>query len=129
MAKRQNTKKKVKKNIPEGIVHIHSSFNNTIVTVTDVDGNAITWSSAGAVGFKGAKKSTPYAAQLAAKAVIEKAQANGIKAVSARVKGIGPGRDAALRQFQASDIEVRDIKNVTPIPHNGVKKKKKFRRV
>ena len=122
------TKKRAKKNIPTAVAHIHSTFNNTIITVTDPEGNAIVWSSAGAVGFRSAKKSTPYAAQLVAQAVTKSAMENGVKAMSVRIKGMGPGKDAALRQFQASDIEIHEIKNVTPIPHNGVKKPKKFRR-
>lgn len=129
MATKRNIKrKKVKKNVPTAIAHIYSTFNNTIITITDKEGNAICWSSSGAIGFKGAKKSTPYAAQLVAKAVTKSAIENGVKAISVRIKGIGPGKDSALRQFQASDLEISDIKNVTPIPHNGVKKPKKYRR-
>lgn len=128
MAKKVTTRrrKKIKKNIPEAIAHISSTFNNTIITITDMEGNAIVWSSAGAIGFKGAKKSTPYAAQLVAQAISKSAQDNGVKIIDVYVKGVGPGKDAALRQFQASNIEVRKIKNVTPIPHNGVRKPKKY---
>lgn len=122
------SKKKAKKNIPTAIFHIFSNFNNTIITVTDTNGDAITWSSSGAVGFKGAKKSTPYAAQLVAKSVIKASMDNGVKNASIRIKGMGPGKDAALRQIQASEIEVNEIKNVTPHAHNGVKLKKKYRR-
>lgn len=128
MPKVVKKKKKIKKNIPTAIAHIHSTFNNTIITVTDPEGNAIAWSSSGAIGFRSAKKSTPYAAQLVAKAIIKSAIENGVKAMSVKIKGIGPGKDAALRQLQASDIEIHEIKNVTPIPHNGVRKPKKYRR-
>jgi small subunit ribosomal protein S11 len=128
MAKQVVKRKKVKKDIPAGIAHIHSNFNNTIITITDLDGNAICWSSAGAVGFKGAKKSTPYAAQLVAKAVTKVAKDNGVKTLTIRAKGFGPGKDSAIRQLQASEFEVIDIKNVTPTPHNGVRKPKKYRR-
>ncbi len=127
-AKRVTRKKKIKKNIPTAIAHVHSTFNNTIITITDPAGDAICWSSAGAIGFKGAKKSTPYAAQLVAKAVIKTAMENGVKEVTMHIKGTGPGKDAAIRQFQASDLSPKAIKNVTPVPHNGVKKPKKFRR-
>ena len=120
-------KRKVKKNIPEAIAHISSTFNNTIITITDMDGNAIVWSSAGAIGFKGAKKSTPYAAQLVAQAISKSAQDNGVKVIDVNIKGVGPGKDAALRQFQASGIEVRKIKNVTPMPHNGCRPPKRRR--
>ncbi len=128
MARNTTKKKKQKKNIPSAIAHIHSTFNNTIITIADSKGDVICWSSAGAIGFKGAKKSTPYAAQLVAKSVTKTAMDNGVKAISIKVKGMGPGKDSALRQFQASELEISEIKNVTPIPHNGVKKPKKFRR-
>ncbi len=128
MAKQVSRRKKARKNIPSAIAHIHSTFNNTIITITDTQGDTICWSSAGAIGFKGAKKSTPYAAQLVAQTVAKTAKDNGVKTLTLRVKGFGPGKDAALRQFQASDFEVAEIKNVTPIPHNGVRKPKKFRR-
>ncbi len=119
-------KRKIKKNIPEAIAHISSTFNNTIITITDKEGNAIVWSSAGAIGFKGAKKSTPYAAQLVAQSITKAAIDNGVKILDVNIKGVGPGKDAALRQFQASELEVREIKNVTPVPHNGVRKPKKY---
>ena len=128
MAKQVSRKRKAKKNISSAIAHIHSNFNNTIITVTDPAGDTICWSSAGAIGFKGAKKSTPYAAQLVAQSVAKVAKENGVKALSIRIKGFGPGKDAALRQFQASEFEIGDIKNVTPLPHNGVRKPKKLRR-
>ncbi len=128
MAKQVSRRKKAKKNIPSAIAHIHSTFNNTIVTVTDMNGDTVCWSSAGAIGFKGARKSTPYAAQLVAQTVAKTAKDNGVKTLTVRIKGFGPGKDAALRQFQASEFEIADIKNVTPLPHNGVRKPKKFRR-
>ncbi len=128
MARQVSRRKKAKKNVPSAIAHIHSTFNNTIVTITDPAGDTVCWSSAGAIGFKGAKKSTPYAAQLVAQSVAKVAKDNGVKALSIRIKGFGPGKDAALRQFQASEFEIADIKNVTPLPHNGVRKPKKFRR-
>lgn len=128
MARQVSRRKKAKKNIPSAIAHIHSTFNNTIITVTDMTGDTICWSSAGAIGFKGAKKSTPYASQLVAQAVAKTAKENGVKTLTIRVKGFGPGKDAALRQFQASEFEISDIKNVTPLPHNGVRKPKKLRR-
>ena len=128
MAKQVSRKRKAKKNISSAIAHIHSNFNNTIITVTDPSGDTICWSSAGAIGFKGAKKSTPYAAQLVAQSVAKVAKENGVKALSIRIKGFGPGKDAALRQFQASEFNIGEIKNVTPLPHNGVRKPKKLRR-
>ncbi len=128
MAKQVSRRKKAKKNVPSAIAHIHSTFNNTIVTITDMAGDTICWSSAGAIGFKGARKSTPYAAQLVAQTVAKVAKDNGVKTLTVRIKGFGPGKDAALRQFQASEFEINEIKNVTPIPHNGVRKPKKFRR-
>lgn len=128
MAKQVSRRKKVKKNVPSAIAHVHSTFNNTIITVTDLVGDTICWSSSGAIGFKGAKKSTPYAAQLVAQAVAKAAKENGVKTLSIRVKGFGPGKDSVLRQLQASEFEIADIKNVTPLPHNGVRKPKKLRR-
>lgn len=120
-------RKKTKKAVPEGVAYISSSFNNTIISITDLEGKVICWSSAGAIGFKGSKKSTPYAAQLVAQAVSKTAAEHGVKALDIRIKGIGPGKDSALRQFQVSGMTIKTIKNITPIPHNGVKKKKKLR--
>jgi len=119
-------KKKQKRQIASGIAHVHSSYNNTIITITDEVGEALLWSSAGALGFKGSKKSTPYAAQLVAQTVIKAAQEYGIKELSVKLKGIGPGKDASIRQFNAGPIQIKSIKDVTPIPHNGVRKKKKY---
>ena len=120
-------KRKVKKNIPEGQAHIHSTFNNTIVTITDPDGNAIAWSSAGALGFKGSKKSTPFAASQASEACAKAALDNGVVKVEVSVKGPGPGREAAIRSLQVAGLEITSIKDVTPIPHNGCRPPKKPR--
>lgn len=120
-------KRKIKKNIPNGIAHIHSTFNNTIVTITDVDGNAITWSSAGSLGFKGSKKSTPFAAQMASEACAKSALDSGMLKVEVTVKGPGPGREAAIRSLQIAGLEITSIKDVTPIPHNGCRPPKKPR--
>uniref|UniRef100_A0A7C4YGL9 Small ribosomal subunit protein uS11 n=1 Tax=candidate division WOR-3 bacterium TaxID=2052148 RepID=A0A7C4YGL9_UNCW3 len=121
-------KKRQKKKIdPEGIVHIHSSFNNTIVTVTDKNGNTIAQASAGTVGFKGTKKSTPFAASLATEKAVKAAMALGLKSVEVWVKGPGAGRDAAIRSVQGTGIKITLIKDVTPIPHNGCRPKKQRR--
>jgi len=127
MARRPRTKKKVKKNIANGVVHIQSTFNNTIVTVTDVAGNVISWSSSGVQGFKGSRKSTPFAAQLAAQDAAKKAQEHGMKSVEVNVKGPGAGRESALRALQAAGFTVTMIKDVTPIPHNGCRPPKRRR--
>ncbi|MBW2432585.1 MAG: 30S ribosomal protein S11 [Deltaproteobacteria bacterium] len=127
MAKKIRTKKKVKKNVASGVVHIQSTFNNTIVTITDVGGNVISWSSAGVQGFKGSRKSTPFAAQLAAEDAAKKAMEHGMKTVEVYVKGPGPGRESALRALQAAGFNVSMIKDVTPIPHNGCRPPKRRR--
>ncbi|MBM7542826.1 30S ribosomal protein S11 [Amphibacillus cookii] len=128
MARKTNTRKKrVKKNIDTGIAHIRSTFNNTIVTITDVQGNAISWSSAGSLGFKGSKKSTPFAAQMAAEAAAKVAQENGMKTLEVTVKGPGAGREAAIRSLQAAGLEVTAIVDVTPVPHNGCRPPKRRR--
>jgi len=119
MAKVVTKKKKIKKVVAQGQVHIQATFNNTIITITDKDGGVISWATAGASGFKGSRKSTPYAAQMAAEGAIEKAKAYGLEKVEVFVKGIGSGRDSAVRAFNASGIYVSSIKDVTPIPHNG----------
>lgn len=121
-------KKKNKKVVPSAIAYINSTFNNTIITITDPKGDVICWSSSGAIGFKGAKKSTPYAAQLVAQKVAKKAKEFGVETLSIRINGIGPGRNAALKQFQSLDFKLAETKNITPVPHNGVKKPKKLRR-
>ena len=120
-------KRKVKKNIPNGIAHIHSTFNNTIVTITDANGNAVAWSSAGALGFKGSKKSTPFAAQMASEACAKVAIENGMMKVEVSVKGPGPGREAAIRSLQVAGLEITSIKDVTPVPHNGCRPPKRPR--
>jgi small subunit ribosomal protein S11 len=127
MAKKRTTKRKVKKNIPLGIAHIHTTFNNTIVTISDMDGNAIAWSSAGALGFKGSRKSTPFAAQMSAESVAKTAMDNGMLKVEVSVKGPGPGREAAIRSLQAAGLEITAIKDVTPVPHNGCRPPKRPR--
>ena len=124
MAKKIRTKKKVKKNVANGVVHIQSTFNNTIVTITDTVGNVVAWSSAGVQGFKGSRKSTPFAAQLAAQDAAKKAMDHGMRSVEVYVKGPGPGRESALRALQATGFSVVMIKDVTPIPHNGCRPKK-----
>ena len=120
-------KRKVKKNVPEGIAHIHATFNNTIVTQSDKDGNAIAWASAGALGFKGSKKSTPFAAGLASEAAGKKAFDAGMRKVEVYVKGLGPGRETAIRSLQTAGLEVTAINDVTPIPHNGCRPPKRPR--
>jgi small subunit ribosomal protein S11 len=127
MAKKIRTKKKVKKNISNGVVHIQSTFNNTIVTVTDSGGNVVSWSSAGVQGFKGSRKSTPFAATLAAEDAARKAMDHGMRTVEVYVKGPGPGRESALRALQAAGFNVVMIKDVTPIPHNGCRPPKRRR--
>ena len=127
MGKYNSRKRKTKKNIPAGIAHIHSTFNNTIVTITDESGNAVAWSSAGALGFKGSRKSTPYAAQMAGEAAGKAAIENGMKQVAVNVKGPGPGREAAVRALQVAGLEITLINDVTPIPHNGCRPPKRPR--
>lgn len=127
MAKTRTTKKKVKKNIANGVVHIQSTFNNTIVTITDTAGNVISWSSAGMQGFKGSRKSTPFAAQLAAEDAARKAMEHGMKNVEVYVKGPGAGRESALRSLQATGFNIMTLKDVTPIPHNGCRPPKRRR--
>jgi small subunit ribosomal protein S11 len=127
MAKKVRTKKKVKKNIANGVVHIQSTFNNTIVTITDSVGNVVAWSSAGVQGFKGSRKSTPFAAQLAAQDAAKKAMEHGMRSVEVYVKGPGPGRESALRALQSTGFNLMMIKDVTPIPHNGCRPPKRRR--
>ena len=121
------TKRKERKNIDKGVVHIKSTFNNTMVTITDVTGNALSWSSAGALGFRGSRKSTPFAAQMAAETAAKAAMEHGLKEVECTVKGPGAGREAAIRALQAAGLEVNMIKDVTPIPHNGCRPPKRRR--
>jgi small subunit ribosomal protein S11 len=120
-------KKKERKNIQNGIAHIQSTFNNTLITITDMNGNTIAWSSAGSQGFKGSRKSTPFAAQLAADAAAKKAQEHGVQNIEVYVKGPGSGREAALRALQAAGFNVTLIRDVTPIPHNGCRPPKRRR--
>ncbi|EAD5595772.1 30S ribosomal protein S11 [Listeria monocytogenes] len=128
MARKTNTRKRrVKKNIESGIAHIRSTFNNTIVMITDTHGNALAWSSAGSLGFKGSRKSTPFAAQMAAESVAKSAQEHGLKTLEVTVKGPGSGREAAIRALQAAGLEVTAIKDVTPVPHNGCRPPKRRR--
>ncbi|MFH1380723.1 MAG: 30S ribosomal protein S11 [Candidatus Omnitrophota bacterium] len=121
------TKKKVSKNIPKGIAHILATFNNTIVTITDPNGNVICWSSTGTVGFSGSKKSTPFAAGIAAESAAKKAKEFGVKELEVFVKGPGSGRESAIRSLQAAGLAVKAIKDVTPIPHNGCRAPKRRR--
>jgi small subunit ribosomal protein S11 len=117
----------VRRTIPEGIVHIHSTFNNTVVSISDLQGNVIAWASAGAVGFKGSRKSTPFAAQVAAENAARKAMEAGMRTVQVRIKGPGAGREAALRSLQAVGFAISLIRDVTPIPHNGCRPPKRRR--
>jgi small subunit ribosomal protein S11 len=128
MARKQQTRKRrVKKNIESGIAHIRSTFNNTIVTITDMQGNAVSWSSAGSLGFKGSRKSTPFAAQMAAEAAAKSSVEHGLKTLEVKVKGPGAGREAAIRALQAAGLDVTAIKDVTPVPHNGCRPPKRRR--
>jgi len=117
--KKGNRRRRVRKNVESGVAHIHSTFNNTIVMITDVHGNALSWSSAGALGFRGSRKSTPFAAQLAAETAAKASMEHGLKNVEVTVKGPGSGREAAIRSLQAAGLEVAAIRDVTPVPHNG----------
>ncbi len=126
-AKTVTRKRRVRKNIAKGVAHIHSTFNNTIVTITDESGNAIAWSSAGALGFKGSRKSTPYAAQMAGEAAGKAAMDHGMRNIQVNVKGPGPGREAAVRSLQTAGLEIVAINDVTPIPHNGCRPPKRPR--
>ena len=120
-------KKRAKRQILKGVAHIHSSFNNTIVTITDENGNALSWSSAGALGFKGSKKSTPFVAQMASEAAAKAAIENGMQKVEVTVKGPGPGRESAIRSLQVAGLDIVSIQDVTPVPHNGCRAPKRPR--
>ena len=126
-AKKTVRKKKVKKNIQTGVAHIQSTFNNTIITITDVGGNAVAWASAGQQGFKGSRKSTPFAAQMAAEECAKKAMEHGVRTLGVCVKGPGAGRESALRALQAAGMKITMIRDVTPIPHNGCRPPKRRR--
>ena len=123
----QRARKKVKKNVSEGIAHIHASFNNTIITITDRQGNALSWATSGGAGFKGSRKSTPFAAQVTADAAARKGIEQGMQKVEVFVKGPGSGRETAIRSLQAAGLEVSGVKDVTPQAHNGVRPKKRRR--
>jgi small subunit ribosomal protein S11 len=126
-AKKAPAKKREKKNVPFAIANVHASFNNTVITITDQTGNVLAWSSAGCIGFKGSRKGTPFAAQLAAQAAGNAAKEHGVRQVEVRVKGPGAGREASIRAMQAIGIEVKAIKDITPIPHNGCRPPKRRR--
>ena len=120
-------RKKVKKNVTEGIAHIHASFNNTIITITDRQGNALSWATSGGAGFKGSRKSTPFAAQVAAEAAGRAAQECGVRNLEVRIKGPGPGRESAVRALNALGFKIASISDVTPVPHNGCRPPKRRR--
>ena len=125
--KRSSTTKKTKRSLSNAQIHIFASFNNTIITVTDIQGNTLTWTSAGSVGFKGSRKSTPFAARLAAEDIIKKAKSMGISEIDVFIKGPGPGRESAIRAINAQGLKIRSITDVTPVPHNGCRPPKKRR--
>jgi small subunit ribosomal protein S11 len=125
--RRGNKPRRVKKNVPSGVIHIQATFNNTIVTITDPAGNTVSWSSAGAKGFKGSRKSTPFAAQIVAEDAATKAMENGMKAAAVHIKGPGSGRESALRAIAACGLKITSIRDVTPIPHNGCRPPKRRR--
>ena len=128
MAKsKTRVKKKIKKNVAEGIAHVHASFNNTIITITDRQGNALSWATSGGAGFKGSRKSTPFAAQVAAEAAGKAAQEYGVKNVEVRIKGPGPGRESSVRALNSIGLKITAIQDVTPVPHNGCRPPKKRR--
>ena len=127
MAKVRTTKKKVKKSVVDGVVHIYSSFNNTIITICDRQGNTLCWATSGGSGFRGSRKSTPFAAQIAAQSAGERAQEYGLKNLEVNVKGPGPGREAAVRALNALGFKITNITDVTPVPHNGCRPPKKRR--
>ena len=127
VAKKTTTRRRVRKNVDKGQAHIQSTFNNTIVTLTDTAGNALSWASAGGLGFRGSRKNTPYAAQMAAETAAKAAMERGLKSVEVMVKGPGAGREAAIRALQAAGLEVTMIKDVTPVPHNGCRPPKRRR--
>ena len=123
----QRVRKKIRKNVADGIAHVHASFNNTIITITDRQGNAISWATSGGAGFKGSRKSTPFAAQVAAEAAGKAAVEQGVKNLEVRIKGPGPGRESAVRALNALGLKITSISDVTPVPHNGCKPPKRRR--
>ena len=126
-AAKKSTRRRERKSVPHGVAHIQATFNNTIVTITDPTGGAICWSSAGRIGYKGSRKGTPYAAQLAARNAAEQAQEHGVRTVDVELKGPGAGRESAIRDLAASGLEIKSIRDVTPIPHNGCRPPKRRR--
>ena len=126
-AAKKGTRRRERKSVPHGVAHIQATFNNTIVTITDPTGGAVCWSSAGRIGYKGSRKGTPYAAQLAARNAAEQAQEHGVRTVDVELKGPGAGRESAIRALAASGLEIKSIKDVTPIPHNGCRPPKRRR--
>ena len=126
-AKKKTFKKKEKRVVHNGLVHVQATFNNTIITISDPEGNTISWSSAGSLGFRGSRKGTPFAAQMAAQACATAAREHGVRTVEVRVKGPGSGRESSIRALQASGLEIKSIKDVTPIPHNGCRPPKRRR--
>ena len=120
-------RRRERKNIVSGVAHVHSSFNNTMITITDAQGNTISWSSAGTMGFKGSRKSTPFAAQVAAEEAARKAQEHGMRTVEVEVRGPGSGRETAIRSLQAAGLEIASIQDCTPVPHNGCRPRKRRR--
>jgi small subunit ribosomal protein S11 len=126
-AAKKGTRRRERKTVPHGVAHIQATFNNTIVTITDPAGGSICWSSAGRIGYKGSRKGTPYAAQLAARNAAEQAQEHGVRSVDVQLKGPGAGRESAIRALAASGLEIKSIKDVTPIPHNGCRPTKRRR--
>jgi small subunit ribosomal protein S11 len=124
---KKGTRRRERKSVPHGVAHIQATFNNTIVTITDPAGGAICWSSAGRIGYKGSRKGTPYAAQLAARNAAEQAQEHGVRSLDVELKGPGAGRESAIRALAASGLEIKSIKDVTPIPHNGCRPPKRRR--
>ncbi len=124
---KKSSKRKEKKNIPNAIVYIHATFNNTIISISDMNGNVISWSSAGCLGFKGSRKGTPYAAQLAAQTAGNAAKEHGVKTLEVKVKGPGGGRESSIRALQSIGLDIKSIKDVTPIPHNGCRPPKRRR--
>ena len=127
MVKERKGKRRERKNVPHAVTHIHATFNNTIVTFVDPSGGTLCWSSGGRIGYKGSRKGTPYAAQLAAKNAAEQAQDQGVRSVDVEVKGPGPGRESAIRAVAATGLDIRSIRDVTPIPHNGCRSPKRRR--
>ncbi|HEY5998854.1 MAG TPA: 30S ribosomal protein S11 [bacterium] len=125
--RKSTRKKKEKKNVPTGVAHVQSTFNNTIITITDLEGRVVSWSSAGSMGFKGSRKGTPFAAQVAGEDTARKAKEHGVRRVEVYVKGPGSGREAAIRSLQAAGLQISIIKDVTPIPHNGCRPPKRRR--